>query len=153
MEAAERCTLRRWRWLLKELIGEEREVALRRDRGVFLPERSSGRVARIRIERKVCGGSFSVQRGKRGLGHVDLTAHLAANRLLERCGDRANRAHVRRHIFTSGAVSARCGTHEGAALVDEADRKSIDLQLSDEFGFASAEPLRRAGSEVGDLFG
>jgi hypothetical protein len=38
MESAERCTLRGWRWLLKELIGEEREVALRRDRSVFLPQ-------------------------------------------------------------------------------------------------------------------
>ena len=41
MEPTERCTLRGWGWLLKELIGEEREVALRRDCGIFLPERSS----------------------------------------------------------------------------------------------------------------
>ena len=38
MEATECCTLGGWRWLLKELIGKEREVALRRDRGIFLPE-------------------------------------------------------------------------------------------------------------------
>jgi hypothetical protein len=37
MEPAERCALRSWSWLLKELIREEREVALRRDCGIFLP--------------------------------------------------------------------------------------------------------------------
>ena len=38
MQPTERGALRRRRWLLKELIGEEREVALRGDRGIFLPE-------------------------------------------------------------------------------------------------------------------
>ena len=153
MQATECFALRGGCWFFEELIREEREIALRRDRGVFLPKGSCSGVARIRIERKVCGGSFSVQRSKRGLRHVDLTAYLAGDRLLERCRDCPNRAHVRRDIFTRGAVSTRCGTHEGAAFVDEADRESIDLQFSNELRLTSTEPLRRAGSKVGDFFG
>ena len=38
VQPTERRTLRGWGWLLKELIGEEREVALGRDRGIFLPQ-------------------------------------------------------------------------------------------------------------------
>ena len=38
MQTTERRTLRGWGWLLKELIGKERKVALRCDCRVFLPQ-------------------------------------------------------------------------------------------------------------------
>ena len=81
------------------------------------------------------GAGALVEAGEAGEREVDLAAHLehrrrpARPRQAQRERDRADRAQVRRHVLAPRAVAARRAADERAVLVDERDRRAVDLRL------------------------
>jgi len=139
--------------LLEELVGEEGELPFGGHAGILLAQRAGGGVPGIGVQRQPLGGARLVEYRERRLRHVDLAAHLAVDRLAQPFGDRADRAHVCRHVLPGGPVAARRRADEAPALVAQADREAIDLELGDERWLPSAEALGGGGGEGEHLFG
>ena len=113
-------------------VDPDREWPVRGDRRVFLAQRAGRGVARVRRDPLARGGGALVERPEAGEGHVDLAPHLEHGRrvvIAERERDRADRAQVRRHVLALLAVAAGRAADECAVLVDERDRRAVDLRL------------------------
>src|SRR5262249_26374001 len=101
----------------------------------LLAQRPGRRVARIGENLSAALGLPFVEREERMLGHIDFAAHLAdvwnvpAFELLRYVLERAD---VRRDILALGAVAARRGPDQLAALVAQRHRKAVDLGLGRE---------------------
>jgi hypothetical protein len=74
-----------------------------------------------------------VEAGEAGEREVDLAAHLEERRALARRADTERHgrhgAQVPRHVLAARAVPARRAADERALLVDERDRRAVDLRL------------------------
>jgi hypothetical protein len=140
-----------------EAVDPERERPLRRDPGVELPERARRGVARVR-SRFLAGRRLRlVEPGEAREREVDLAAHLEARRRVFAVRDehrerhRLHRTEVPRHVLTAKAVATRRASDEAAVLVDERDRRPVDLRLDHVGdGFVGAEPLPHVVRPLGD---
>ena len=65
---------------------------------------------------------------------------------------RADRAHVHRHVVAAHAVAARGGAGERAVFVEQIDRDSVDLQLRLVLDIIDAEALLHARIPLVQLF-
>ena len=106
-------------------------------RGVLLPQRAGRRVARVRRRRLALARRAA--RSTRGSPRAACTPRRAPRssggaspRRLHPQRDRADRAQVRRHVLALDAVAARRAADEDAVLVDEVDRRAVDLRLEHE---------------------
>ena len=119
-----------------DAVDPDRERPLGRDRRVELPQRAGRGVARVRRLLLARRDLRLVEAREAGEREVDLAAHLEAAAAAPR--RRAARIRsgtasiVRRFAVTSSpryAVAARRAAHEHAVLVDERDRRAVDLRL------------------------
>ena len=101
------------------------------DPGVELPQRPRGGVARVRCRGLPGGDLLLVEAAEAGERKVDLAAHLHQRwRVpLQREWDRADRAQVDGHILAAEAVTTSRAAQQSAVLVDERDRRAVDLRL------------------------
>ena len=139
-----------------ELVHPERQVALGRDRRVLLAQAAGRRVARVHEQPLTRSRGALVHPLEAGDGQVHLAAHLehvgdvGPGELLRDDGDRR---HVRRHVLADPAVSACRRLHVASALVADAHRQPVDLQLADvRDGFVRQAP-RHALTPGGELVG
>ena len=131
-----------------DAVDEDRERALRRDRGIQLPQRAGRGVPCVRSGLASGGELRVVEAREAGEREVDLPSNLGAQRrrlALHRAHpqrDRLDRTEVRGHVLAALAVSARRAPDEHAVLVDQRDRGAVDLRLEHvRDGLVRAEPL------------
>src|SRR5690606_28884294 len=110
-----------------------------------LAERAGCRVPRIRERLLARLEATTVQRLERRIVHDDLAPDrdAAGRRALfaaEPEQDGGDRAHVRGHVLAAEAIAAGRGADEHAALVDELDRRAVELRLEDQPRFAAGRP-------------
>ena len=116
-----------------EGVAPEGERSRRGLRRVLLAERPRGGVPRVRERPIPRLRPILVQAPERGDREVDLAAHLEERRRVgdaQALRDGPHRPHVRRDVLAGGAVAARRGLDEHAALVRERDRHAVDLELA-----------------------
>ena len=125
--------------------------------GILLTQRARRRVARVG-ENLAAGRLLSfVQFEKRAFGHIDLAAHLADFRhvlALELFRHVLERADIGGDVFTLGAVAARGGRHQLAALVAQRHRQAVDLRLGAErdlLAFVELQEAADTGDEVDNI--
>jgi len=124
--------IRRW-----QAVGQHRRVAeeaqrtLRRDRGIELPQRAGGGVARIGEHGFPLAHARLVHRLEPVERQVDLAADLEARRCVAAQSQRhvAHRADVGRDVLARRAVAARRARHQQAVHVRERHRRAVDLEL------------------------
>ena len=122
---------------LAELVHPEREVALGGDRRVLLAQAAGGGVARVDeqprrrwprptsfIRSKLATGRYTSPRTSSTSG---TTVPFGARR---RSGHGADRRHVGRDVLADPPVAAGRGLDVAAALVADAHRHAVDLQLA-----------------------
>ncbi len=91
-----------------------------------------------------------VETHKRILRHIHLAANLEAPigraQVFQRFRgenrwDIGYGAHIERHVFAHGTVSARGRSNQDAVLVGQGDAKAVDFELADIFGLGIQLPL------------
>ena len=121
---------------LAELVHPEREVAFGGDRRVLLAQAAGGGVARVDEQPLPVGRGDLVHPLEAGHWQVDLAPDLqhvryhGALRRPQALGDRADGRHVRRDVLAHPPVAAGRGLDVAAALVPDAHRHAVDLQLA-----------------------
>ena len=125
-------------------VDPDGERPRRRDPGVELAQRAGGGVARVRGGRLSGRDLLLVEAAEAREREVDLAAHLHQRRrlALERERDRPDRAQVDGDVLPALPVAARRAANELPVLVDERDRRAVDLRL-DHVGdrLVGVEPL------------
>ena len=149
LEPADHAGLRvlRHRTHLAPGVGEKAERPRSGDGRILLAQRTRRRIARIG-EDGVAGRLLAfVEREERLLGHVDLAAnladlgHRAAFQLLRHVLERAD---IGGNVLALGAVTARRGGDEFAALVAQRHRQPVDLRLGAEVDAVVVAELEEA---------
>ena len=125
-----------------DAVAPHRQRARGRQLGVELADRPGGGVARVRVGRLAGLGALLVEADEGRQRQVDLAAHLQQRRgVLDAQRDRADRAQVLGDLLADLAVPARGPTNEDAVLVDQRDRKPVDLRLGHEADVAHLDAL------------
>ena len=110
--------------------------------GVELAQRTGGGVAGVRVRPLPALALLVVHLLEPAPGHEDLASNLeplGTGVAEELQGDLPDSADVRSDVLAAHPVAARRAAHESPALVQEADRESVDLHLAD-----SSRPVLRA---------
>lgn len=160
-------------------VDEGGQIALGRDGGVLLAQRSGGGVAAVGealLERELAARALTgvnlgvvehdlvvleadgvVEALEGGAGHVDLAAHLDGLRKAHGAtldgkvfGNVLDLHDVCRHVLTHAAIATGGGSYERAALVGERDGGAIDLELA-AIGQAMTHCLARAAQPLVEL--
>ena len=115
-------------------IGEDAQVALGRNAGVKLPQRTGGGVAGIGEGFFAFGLIFLIQGQKVGFGHVNFTADFEdiGNRSLNFYGQGTDCAQVGSDVFSSRAVAAGCALNEFAFFITGGKRQAVNFGLAHE---------------------
>ena len=109
---------------------EEAQRASGRDRRVFLAQRAGGSVARVGEDLAARGLLPRVQRLKIRFRHVHFAAHFQhVGRVLNVLRNVGDRPRVGGDVLADGAVAARCGENELAALVTKRAGQPVDLRF------------------------
>ncbi len=119
---------------LPDAIRKKAQRSLRRHRRIELAHRPRGGVARIDEGLLSRRQLALVQPVEVAPVHVDLAADFQHRRRPgdgEHLRDRADRAHVARHVLAHLAVAAGRSHGEPALLVAEIDREAVELELGD----------------------
>ena len=117
-----------------DAVGEQRERARGRDRGILLAQRAGGRVARVHEHAETGLEALLVEPLEGGERQVDLAAHLderGPRVARETPRQRVDRAQVGGDVLADQAVAARRAAREDAVAIDERDREPVDLRLGD----------------------
>ena len=119
---------------LTELVRPERQVAVGGDLGVLLAQAAGGGVARVHERARALGLGLLVEPGEARHRHVHLAPHLehvGHGRSGEAFRDDGDGGDVRRHVLAHAAVTTCGRLAVAAALVAQAHRQAVDLQLAD----------------------
>ena len=117
--------------VLDQLVEPGRQLAAGGDGRVDLAERTGAAVARVGIQRQPGLLALGVDPLELGPRHEDLAARLERRGLGQAAGDDRDRAQVRGHVLAGRPVAAGRTLGEPAALVAQADREAVDLELGD----------------------
>ncbi len=130
-------------------VHPDRQRPPRGNRGVLLAERSRRCIAGVRPRRLTFRCKLLVRGAEAGERHVHLPAHLHARRRVICAhvqGNRPDRAEVRRDVLALHAVAARRAAHEHPVLVQQVDRRAVDLRLEHvRDRLVAAKPLAHVG--------
>ena len=131
---------------LAELVAPERQLALLGDPRVLLTQTAGRGIARVGEARLPGSGGTLVERLEAGEGHVDLAAHIDHRRRTraELVRQRGDGGHVGRDVLAHPSVATGGGLHEAAALVAQADREAVDLELAHVGGGGHLGPAEAA---------
>ena len=121
---------------LAEAVADQPQVARRRDARILLPQRARRGVARVGVDGLARLDHERVERLEVRQPEVHLAAHLdqGGHGELGRAGELLRhllqRAHVERDVLAGAPVAPGERAGEPAVLVQEVDRKPVDLQLA-----------------------
>ena len=127
-----------------ELVGEEREVARRRDRVSFCRRLPAAALRGFANSRSPASPwrRFSSSNDASGMNTSPRTSSRAGRFEPESsCGMRPIVSDVRGDVFAGLAVATRRGADEAAVLVEQRDREAVELGLADEAHGIGHHPL------------
>ncbi len=115
--------------VLDQLVEPGRQLPTGGHGRIDLAERARAAVARIGIQREAGLLALLVDPLELGLGHEDFAASLERRRLGQPGRDDRDRAQVGGDVLAGRPVTARGTLDEPTALVAQADRQAVDLEL------------------------
>ena len=99
-----------------------------------MPERTAGRIARVRKRRLAIGHQRFIELGKVGEAEKHLAANLNQFGMIaagEQARNRLDGQHVGGDIFANLAVTAGGSLNQAAVLIAQADREPVDFRFTE----------------------
>ncbi len=130
--------------------GIECQFPLRRNLGIKLPQTSRCGIARISERHLSLGDALFIDRFEIILGDHHFTTDLDQRFIVDPEGNRTDRPHIGRHLFTSDTIPPRDRTLEFTTFIEQVHTRAVEFRFAKIGGLSHI--LLHSGNPLFELF-